>query len=53
MAAVLRLTDLAGRVERAEASTRRLDDVAHDCAAAMQQISEIRRDLGGTRRAGR
>jgi hypothetical protein len=46
VAAVLRLADLAAKVERAEASARRLDAVARDCAEALAQIAQLRRDLG-------
>jgi hypothetical protein len=47
VAAVMRLTDLAGKVERVEqASTRRLDELARDCAAAMDQLTGLRADLG-------
>lgn len=47
IAAVMRLTDLAAKVERVEhTSTRRLDELARDCAAAMQQVTGLREELG-------
>ena len=47
IAAVMRLTDLAAKVERVDQiSTRRLDDLARDCATAMQQITGLREELG-------
>jgi hypothetical protein len=47
IAAVMRLTDLAAKVERVEhASARRLDELARDCASAMQQITGLREELG-------
>ena len=47
VAAVLRLTDLAAQVERVEhTSARRLDELARDCAAAMQQVTGLREELG-------
>jgi hypothetical protein len=47
VAAVLRLTDLAAKVERAEATaTRRIDELAVGCAAATEQITGLRDALG-------
>jgi len=47
VAAVLRLTDLAAKVERVEnASTRRIDELARDCAAAGEQLAELRSARG-------
>ncbi len=47
IAAVMRLTDLAAKVERVEhTGTRRLDELARDCAAALQQIAGLREELG-------
>lgn len=47
VAAVLRLTDLAAKVERVEhTSARRLDELARDCATAMQQVTGLREELG-------
>jgi hypothetical protein len=46
VAAVLRLTDLAAKVERAEATAgRRIDELTGDCAAAMEQITGLREAL--------
>jgi hypothetical protein len=46
VAAVMRLTELAARVEQVEqAGTRRLDELARDCATAMQQVSGLRDEL--------
>ncbi len=46
VAAVLRLTDLAAKVERAEATAaRRIDALAGDCAAATKQITGLRNAL--------
>lgn len=39
VAAVLRLADLAGQIELVEgAATRRMDELARDCAAAQEQV---------------
>jgi hypothetical protein len=47
VAAVMRLTDLAAKVERVEhTTTRRLDELARDCAAAMAQVTGLREELG-------
>jgi hypothetical protein len=43
VAAVLRLADLAGKIERVEnTATRRIDELARDCAAAREQVNGLR-----------
>lgn len=47
VAAVLRLADLAGKIERVDnAATRRIDELARDCAAAREQVTGLRGALG-------
>ncbi len=47
VAAVLRLTDLAAKVERVEhAAAARIEELARDCAAAMGQITGLRDEFG-------
>ncbi|MFI5068277.1 MAG: hypothetical protein ACHP9Z_30450, partial [Streptosporangiales bacterium] len=47
VAAVLRLTELAARIEQVNGdSTRRIDDLARDCATALQQVTGLRDELG-------
>ena len=47
VAAVLRLADLAGKIERVEnAVTRRIDELARDCAAAQEQVDGLCGALG-------
>ena len=47
VAAVLRLADLAAKVERVEnTATRRIDELARDCAAATGQVNKLRGMLG-------
>jgi hypothetical protein len=47
VAAVLKLTDLAARVERVEQSAaRRIEALAADCAAALAQVAELREEAG-------
>ena len=42
VAAVLRLADLAGKIERVDnTAARRIDDLARDCAAAQDQLDAI------------
>ena len=42
VAAVLRLADLAGKIERVDsAATRRTDELARDCAAAQDQVDVL------------
>jgi len=48
VAAVLRLADLAGKIEQVEgAASRRFDELARDCAAAHDQVSGLTTVLGG------
>jgi len=48
VAAVLRLVDLAGKIERVETTvTARVGDLARDCAAAQEQIDGLNEALGG------
>jgi hypothetical protein len=48
VAAVLRLTDLAARIEGVDqAATRRIEDVARDCSAALEQVAGLRQQIGG------
>ena len=45
--AVLKLTDLAARVERVEQSAaRRIEELASDCAKALAQVSGLREEAG-------
>ncbi len=47
VAAVLRLADLAGKIERVESAvTRRVDELARDCAAAQEQVDGLCGTLG-------
>ena len=47
VAAVLRLTDLAARIEGVDqAATRRIEDLARDCAAAAEQVAGLRQQVG-------
>ena len=47
VAAVLRLTDLAARIEGVDqAATRRIEDLARDCAAAAEQVARLREQVG-------
>jgi len=47
LAALLRLTDLAAKVEQVEHSgTARAQELARDCAAAQEQITGLRGELG-------
>jgi hypothetical protein len=42
VAAVLRLADLAGQIERVEGvAARRIDELARDCAAAQEQVGAV------------
>jgi hypothetical protein len=42
VAAVLRLADLAGKIERVDSGTaRRIDDLARDCAVAQDQLDAV------------
>jgi len=46
--AVLRLADLAGKIERVEgAVTARVESLARDCAAAHEQVDGLHEALGG------
>ena len=45
--AVLKLTDLAARVERVEQSAaRRIEELAADCAKALAQVADLREEAG-------
>jgi hypothetical protein len=47
VAAVLRLTDLAGKIERVDSDvTRRIDALARDCAATQEQVDRLSGVLG-------
>jgi hypothetical protein len=47
VAAVLKLTDLAARVERVEQSaSRRIEELAADCAKALAQVAGLREEAG-------
>lgn len=47
VAAVLKLTDLAARVEQVEQSAaRRIEDLARDCAQALAQVAGLREQAG-------
>jgi hypothetical protein len=47
VAAVLKLTDLAARVERVEQSAaRRIEELAADCAKALAQVAGLREEAG-------
>ena len=47
VAAVLKLTDLAARVERVEQSAaRRIEELAADCAKALAQVADLRQEAG-------
>jgi hypothetical protein len=47
VAAVLQLTDLAARVEQVEQSaSRRIEDLAADCAQALVQVAGLREEAG-------
>jgi hypothetical protein len=47
VAAVLKLTDLAARVERVEQSAaRRIEELAADCAKALAQVGGLREEAG-------
>ena len=47
VAAVLKLTDLAARVEQVEQSAaRRIEDLARDCAEALAQVAGLREEAG-------
>src|SRR5271165_6846910 len=47
VAAVLKLTDLAARVERVEQSaTRRIEELAASCSEALAQVAGLREEAG-------
>jgi hypothetical protein len=47
VAAVLRLADLAGKIERVDSDvTRRTDELTQDCAATQEQVDRLRGLLG-------